>query len=62
MNIMVQSESLSILSLAIGGRMTPQRIWRIGMHKGWSAPHTSGFFTGFKGIDYGRERVEGAMA
>jgi len=54
-NIVVQSASLSILSLATGGRMTPQRLWRLAM---WQ-----GFYEGrdhdvLDGIDYG-EVMEG---
>jgi hypothetical protein len=49
-NIMVQTASLQIVSLATNGRMTPQRIWRMAMHQGLSVPHG---YLGFEGIDYG---------
>jgi len=48
-NIMVQTTSLRILSLATSGRMTPQRVWRLGMHQCFSV----NYCTGFNGIDYG---------
>ena len=38
-NVIVESESLSILSLATGGRMTAQKLWRTAMHEGWSLSH-----------------------
>lgn len=51
-NIMVESESLAILSLATNGRMTPERVWRMAMHQGFSVLHALGY-AGFDGIDYG---------
>ena len=33
-NIIVESESLSILSRASCGRMTAQRLWRVAIHEG----------------------------
>ena len=66
-NIMVESESLSILSLATGGRMTPQRLWRMAMYEGWSFPYAfvfaswavsnSTIFKGLDGIYYGEIRM-----
>jgi len=49
-NIMVQTASVYILSLATSGRMTLERVWRLAMHQGFSVSH-NGY--GFKGIDYG---------
>lgn len=50
-NIMVQTASLQILSIATCGRMTPERIWRLAMYQGFSVPHNG--YDGFDGIDYG---------
>jgi hypothetical protein len=62
-NVIVESESLSILSLATGERMTAQKLWRMAMHEGWSLPRSFAFsgwyaqnhtiFNGLDGIDYG---------
>ncbi|KAH7924522.1 hypothetical protein BV22DRAFT_1066618 [Leucogyrophana mollusca] len=48
--VMVQSTSLDILAMATHGRMTPQRVWRLAMHQGWSDPHNE---YALKGVDYG---------
>src|ERR1700683_3164329 len=45
-NIMVQTTSLQILSLATHGRMTPERVWRLAMYQGFSVPHN-----GYDGFD-----------
>ena len=50
-NIMVQTASLCILHLVTSGRMTPERVWRLAMHQGFSVPHNG--YDGFDGIDYG---------
>ncbi|EIW78958.1 hypothetical protein CONPUDRAFT_138222 [Coniophora puteana RWD-64-598 SS2] len=51
--IMVQTFALPILDLATNGRVTPQRLWRLAMHQGWSeVPSKRGDY-GFAGIDYG---------
>jgi hypothetical protein len=49
-NVMIQSASLPILSLATGGRMTPQRLWRLAMLRGRSEG-TDDYV--LDGIDYG---------
>ena len=49
-NIMVQTASLDILALATAGRMTPERVWRLAMHQGFSMPHDG---DGLDGINYG---------
>jgi len=54
--IMVQTFSLPILHLATNGRVTPQRLWRLAMHQGWSevTPSESGRGAyGLAGVDYG---------
>ncbi|EIW78960.1 hypothetical protein CONPUDRAFT_83337 [Coniophora puteana RWD-64-598 SS2] len=54
--IMVQTFSLPILHLATNGRVTPQRLWRLAMHQGWSEVNLSesdrGVY-GLVGVDYG---------
>jgi len=54
-NIMVQSASLPILSMATGGRMTPQRLWRLAILQGFFEDSDRNLFDG---IDYG-EVIEG---
>jgi hypothetical protein len=44
-DILVATTAVEILSLATNGRMTPQRIWRMVMHKHLGSE-------GFRGIDY----------
>jgi hypothetical protein len=54
---MVQTASLHILALATAGRMTPERVWRLAMHQGFSRPY-EGY--GLDGIDYGEiDRARG---
>jgi hypothetical protein len=38
-NIMVQTASLHILVLATARRMTPERVWKLAMHQGFSRPY-----------------------
>ena len=54
-NIVVQSISLPILFRATGGRMTPQRLWRLAMWQGFSERRDHDVLDG---IDYG-EVTEG---
>jgi hypothetical protein len=54
-NIVVQSASLPILSMATGGRMTPQRLWRLAI---WQEFFEDSNRNLFDGIDYG-EVIEG---
>lgn len=49
-DIMVASAALAILSLATGGRMTPQRLWRIAMQQ--KRPVVNEYWHSFDGIDY----------
>lgn len=49
-NIVVQSASLPILSLATNGRMTPYRLWRLAMWQGFSEGKDRDLLDG---IDYG---------
>jgi hypothetical protein len=49
-NIAVQSVSLPILYQATGGRMTPQRLWRLAMGQGFSEVRDCDLL---KGIEYG---------
>jgi hypothetical protein len=54
---MVQRASLHILVLATAGRMTPERVWRLAMHQGFSRSY-EGY--GLNGIDYGEiDRARG---
>jgi len=49
--IMVQDFALPILHLATGGRVTPQRLWRLAMYQGHS--DLSGPDYGLDNVDYG---------
>lgn len=54
-NVVVQSASLPILSMATRGRMTPQRLWRLAICQGFLEDSNRNLFDG---IDYG-EVIEG---
>ena len=49
-NIMVQTASLHILSLATARRMTPERVWRLAIRQRYSMSRDH---YGLDGIDYG---------
>ena len=53
-NVMVQTASLHILSLATDGRMTPHRVWRLAIRQRYTMSNDS---YGLVGINYGEIQI-----